>query len=689
MTTHEHGLWAGGLPPEGTELIGRRTELARLRELLGASRLVTLTGVGGVGKTRLALRAAADARPAFPDGVWWVELSALRRGSLLEQDIAEALPLTDQTTRPMIDILSDYLADRELLLVLDTCEHLVEDCALVAEALLEAAPGLRILATSLRPLGIEEERVLAVAPLPVEDAASLLAARAAETAPGSPADRPELMRLSRRLDGLPLALELAAARLGEMTVPELADRLDDRFAVLGTTDSVVDEADPPWHQALRTTVGWSHELCSPAERLLWARLSVFAGGFDAVAAVGVCADEHLPHETIPGLLAGLADRSLLVPATAGRSGPRFRMLDTIRDFGSFWLRGVGEEHALRHRHAEHYRSMAHRADAAWMGPDQLVWHERAVAEHANLRAALEFCLAEGDANRAQDLAGALWFLWVACGFAREGRHFLDRALALAPSPGLVRAKALWARCSTASVQGDAEALGRFSAAFHAAVAHDPDETAAVGDIQLRGRVHLANGQMKEALAVFETAPPSPPHDGRYPAAWFMAVSLEAFAHVFLGQAVEAAAIADEMRAACAGRGETWLRAWAEHMRALAALGLGRTEEAEALARAAVDGKRHLDDWTGIAMNIELLAAAAVRSGRAENAARLLGTAEVLWHTIGVPQSGVPVLIASHTACEDRTRELLGDEAYRTAFAAGRDAGPEAGIAYALAPPPTG
>ncbi|MBZ4019377.1 ATP-binding protein [Streptomyces purpurogeneiscleroticus] len=689
---------AGNLPAEPTGLIGRRAELGQVRRLLGSSRLVTLTGVGGVGKTRLALRAAYEAQPSLWDGAWWVDLSALRSGPLLVHAVAEALPLADQTTRPMIDVVAEYLAGRELLLVLDTCEHLVDECALVVEALLAAAPGLRILVTSRRPLGVFPERLLTVAPLPVEegegndggaDAVALLTARAAEAVSGfavTDVARPELVRLCRRLDGLPLALELAAARLRDLSVAELTERLEDRFAVLGTTDEVVHEADPPWHQALRTAIGWSHELCSPAERLFWARLSVFAGGFDAEAAGAVCADGRLPEDTIEGLLAGLADKSLLTPAPGGGPGPRYRMLDTIREFGAFWLRNLGEEHTMRHRHREHYRALAHQAEAAWIGPDQVTWYERTVAEHANLRAALDFCLAEQDGHTAVELGGALWFLWFACGFAREGQHYLDQALALNTDPGPARARALWARGIVAAAQGDPETILGVADAFREATAHEADETSRAAAAVLEGQGLTLSGQLSRGVEAFEAAPRRPPVGGRYRAAWFMVRAGRAIVHVFLGEFAEAAAVADDLCAECARRGETWARAWGEYMRALAAQGLGRAEEAAAHARTALDGKRRFRDSLAIAMAIDLLASAAVAAEQAEHAARLLGIAEQTWHTIGTPQMGVDGLVAARNACEQQARRLIGDDAYKNAFHTGYDAAPDAAIAYALTPP---
>jgi predicted ATPase len=261
MTVHRRGE---NLPIEATRLVGRRQELAELGRLCEGSRLVTVTGVGGVGKTRLALRAAAELSPRFADGVYWVELSPLEDGSSVPYAIAAALPLVDQTTHPMIDVVTDYLADRELLLVLDTCEHLAPACSQVVQELLASAPGLRILATSRRVLAVPFEQIVTLDPLPVPDcdatagvtadtggdAVTLLADRAAAVVPGfqvGAADRADVVRLCQRLDGLPLAIELAAARLGELSVAELTRRLGDRFTLLGDTESNSSQADPPWH----------------------------------------------------------------------------------------------------------------------------------------------------------------------------------------------------------------------------------------------------------------------------------------------------------------------------------------------------------------------------------------------------------------------------------------------------------
>ncbi|WP_406673273.1 hypothetical protein WBK31_25175 [Nonomuraea sp. N2-4H] len=475
------GKWqAGNLPPELTSLVGRRAELDVVRTAVRHSRLVTLTGIGGVGKSRVALRAAAELRSEFGGGAWLVGLSALNDGGLVPHAIAGALRLADQTARPMTEVLAEHLSGRELLIVLDSCEHLAGPCGEVVAALLTAVPGLRVLATSRRPLEVAGETLVVIEPLPVPpagttalvgDAVTLLAERAADVVPGFDlgSENPEaVVRLCRRLEGIPLAIELAAARLRDLPVSYLADRLDDRFAALDADPG--SPHDPPWHRALRTAVGWSHELCEPAERLLWARLSVFAGDFDTEAARRVCADERLPESEIGLLLDALAEDSVLTWLPTG-AGERYRMLDTLREYGARRLRDLGEEERFKQRHREHYLSLAIKGAAGWLGPGQLSWYDRMVGEHDNLRAALEVALAAEDATPALELAGVLAFFWYGCGHAKEGRHYLQQALALArrPEPALVQT--LWADGLLAASQGDAHGA-ETRATQIATVAHD-------------------------------------------------------------------------------------------------------------------------------------------------------------------------------------------------------------------------
>ncbi|MFJ8825429.1 ATP-binding protein [Streptomyces sp. NPDC102467] len=683
----------------------RRTELAEIEGLFAGvsgeapARLVTLTGVGGVGKTRVALAAAAALQPRVRDGVWLVELSPLRQGKLLAHVVAEALPMADQTTRPMLDVLAEYLADRDLLLVLDTCEHLADACVSTAEALLRAAPGLRILATSRSPLNVDGERVLTIEPLPVPeaddaeagsaDAVFLLTLRAMATVPGftvTDADRAERVRLCRRLDGLPLAIELAAARLGEMSVRELTARLDDRFAVLGDLDGIARDAEPPWHQALRTAIGWSHELCSPAERLLWARLSVFAGSCDAETARQICADEHLPGAQIPDLLGALVDKSILTWEPAGDT-ERYRMLDTIREYGAHWLHGLGEDDVLHRRHRDHYLALARQGDAAWIGPDQFAWYDRMTAEHDNLRAALEYSLTEPEGHTALELAAALWFFWYGCGFLKEGRLYLDRALAADTVPSRARVKALYACGPLLVYLGDLPALEARAAECTALAApFSAMEQSYATATQLR--VAALRGDLTQGVSLAKTLLAI---DWRETPLTLLPLAALVFgAHTLVagGHHEEALAWLDELSAACDRGGERCMRAWGDFVRAQAELALQRFPQAQQHARDALLVKHRLRDGVGSGMALESLARAATALGQHPDAAWLLGLATQLWNTLGRPQAGVPAVTAARRACEQHTRTALGEDAYQRAYQSGYTCDLDTGITHAISPTPT-
>ncbi|WP_188190107.1 ATP-binding protein [Nonomuraea sp. SYSU D8015] len=688
------GKWqAGNLPSELTSLVGRRTELDEIRRACRRSRLVTLTGVGGVGKTRLALRTAADLRPEFSGGAWLVELSPLDDGVLLPHAIAGALRLTDQTTRPMTDVLAEHLSGREVLLVLDTCEHLVDACAHTVETLLAAVPGLRVLATSRRPLEAAGELVYVVDPLPVPtedardvaglDAVALLAARAADNVPGftvAEHNQAAVARLCRRLEGIPLAIELAAARLRDLPVEALADRLDDRFATLETGAGA---AAPPWHRALRTAVGWSHELCEPAERLLWARISVFAGDFDAEAVRQVCADERLPEADVGLLLDSLADESILTWLPTG-AGERYRMLDTLREYGAGWLRVLGEEQELRRRHRDHYVALAARGAAGWLGPGQASWYDRMIAEHDNLRAALETALAEKDARTAVYLAGTLVFFWFGCGHVKEGRHYLGQALALDHEPGPALVQALWADGLLAATQGDAD-LAEARAAQCEAAADPGGAYAETCARALRASAGVIRGDVPQAMRESEHAYRTRWSDEGPTLAGLQGLLCRAHALTVDGRVEEAIGVLDDLRALCDQCGEQSMRSHGDLLRGQAELARGHLDAAVAYGQAALRAKRRLHDSFGIGLTVDLLAVAASAAGRAERAARLLGLAKRIWSTHGRAQADVPAWVAARAECERQARGTLGDDAYREAFRTGFNSDIEAGLAFALEP----
>ncbi|MFI0242674.1 ATP-binding protein [Streptomyces sp. NPDC016845] len=680
----------GNLSPETTSMVGRSLELRQLERLCGRSRLVTVVGVGGVGKSRLARRAAACLRHRFADGVWWVELTGLSEGALLAHSIAEALPLADQSTRPMLDVVADYLADRELLLVLDTCEHLTDACAMAAEALLRAAPGLQIMTTSRRRLGLMAEEVLTLEPLPVprgredmddSEAVALLVERASETVPGftvSAAGTADVVRLSQLLEGLPLAIELAAARLREIPVGELVKRLPDRFDVLHDTEAAPDDGSPPasrsrpdreappWHRALRTTIGWSHELCTPTERLLWARLSVFAGSFDTEAAVAVCADEHLPEEDIPRLLGALVDNSIVnwLPDYGGSE--RFRMLDTLREYGAYWLRALGEEERLGRRHLSYYRVFAHRADAGWFGPEQLAWYTRTAAEYTNLRAALGLSLRQPEGHAALELVGNLWFFWHACGFPREGQYYLAQALAADQVLCPERGKALWAEGMVLVTLGEPEAIGArvteiasTAARFGCDAAADRADSLASIEAVMLGDHARAATLSQAVLDRHRCSPMAQPEQS--------AGFVRSLVYIGEGRIDEAVAVLDHVMADCDRHGEQWSRAFADYMCARAELARGRVEAAFEHGRASWLTKRRFDDSLGMAVALDVLAASASADADARRTAHLLGLAQQMWDSLGVRQLGVSEWIAIRRSCEEQARQALGDDVYTTAF----------------------
>ena len=459
------------LPLQLTSFVGREQELDEVKRLLADTRLLTLTGTGGAGKTRLALQVAADLLDECPNGVWLVELATLSDPSPVAQAVLSALGLREEPQRAPIDTLVDSLRPKRLLLILDNCEHLVGACAELAERLLRGGPGVRVLATSrevLRAAGEVVWRVPSLSvpprdaerPTPVEqvtqyEAVRLFIERAVAVDPGfrvTDANAPAVAETCWRLDGIPLAIELAAARLGAMSVAEIRARLSDRFALLTTGLRTV----LPRQQTLRAAIDWSYELLSDPERVLLRRLSVFAGGWAIEAAERVATDPGLAQPLVLDLLTGLADKSLVVVEQQER-GVRYRLLETIREYGRDQLARAGEEPAVCGRHRSYFLGLAEQGAEVLRGPNQSVWLERLEVEHDNLRAALASCRGEaGQAETAVRLCAALWGFWYMHGHVTEGRAWLAEALARSPEPTTARARALAGGGSMARLQADYE-----------------------------------------------------------------------------------------------------------------------------------------------------------------------------------------------------------------------------------------
>ncbi|CAL9516631.1 BTAD domain-containing putative transcriptional regulator [Streptomyces sp. enrichment culture] len=437
------------LPASLTPLIGRRDALDRVTGLLGAARLVTLTGPGGVGKTRLAV-AAADAllaeAPELPDGAWFVEFSGVRGGAVadLAQVVAASLGISDHApsavpvsgtgTRSPAHHLAAVLRDRRTLLVLDNCEHVVDAAADLTTLLLRTAPGLRVLATSQEPLGLPGEEVFLVEPLPTDDAVRLFTQRAAAAAPGFPlapdacddSERAAVTEICRRLDGIPLALELAATRVRALGVRELAARLGDRFRLLTSGR----RGAPERQQTLRAVIDWSWELLSAPERIVLRRLAAFSDGCDLEAAEAVCAGDGVACAEVPDLVTRLVDRSLVV-VVAGPTGPRYRLLESVAAYATERLHEMEDLAAVRDRHLRHYLALAERAEPELRGPGQRSWLVRLDAESGNLRSALDEAVrraAAGDPAQAARLATALAWWWLLRGRLAQARRSLRAVL---------------------------------------------------------------------------------------------------------------------------------------------------------------------------------------------------------------------------------------------------------------------
>jgi predicted ATPase/DNA-binding CsgD family transcriptional regulator len=710
----------GNVPAELSSFVSRQDELTQVRRLLSTHRLVTFTGIGGVGKTRLALRTATDARRAFPDGTWFIDLCGLVPAEPATVEIPDAQAVADlvcatlgvreRSARAPVDVLCERLARARLLLVLDNCEHLLSACAMLAEALLRASPGLRIVATSREPLTVAGEATLPVPPLPVPDpqeppalddlircaSVALFTARAAAAVHDfqlTEGNRHAVAEICQRLDGLPLAIELAAARLPVLTPRQIADRLTDRFTLLTRRS----RSSPDRQQTLRACVDWSFDLCTKDEQRLWARLSAFADSFEFDAIEGICASDDLPADELLDLTDSLVDKSILVRSYDRGGGARYRMLQTIQVYGLEKLREAGEDALLPRRHRDWYEALVARARAEWISDRQAYWLTRLTREYPNLRAAVDFSLREpGEVDAALRIALSLPAMyWWARGMFREGRRWLKVALGATTERGVrhTRAMLLASRLAFAQRDGDASRLledgERLARRLDA-----PDAIAHAMFIRgttamFRNELGLAVESFEAALATLARAA-EPELDQRL----HLMFTLVAAAGL-AGDHARASECYREVLAITEPTGEGIHRSNAMWAYGMVVWRQGDLDQAAELQVASLRLKRihGLDDTLGGALCLEVLGWIEAGRRRPDRAATLIGAADAALEDLGTPIRTFGHLAGQHDECERQIRGALGGRMFDETIRRGRSMTYEEALAYALgearsAPPAT-
>jgi predicted ATPase/class 3 adenylate cyclase len=688
---------SNNLPIQLTSFIGRAREITEVKRLLAGARFVTLTGSGGAGKTRLALQVAADVVEGYADGVWLAELAPITDPALVPKTVASALTVPEQPGRDMTDTLVDALRTKSLLLVLDNCEHLLAACADLTAALLRVCPQVRILATSREGLGVPGEALWRVPSLSVPedirhlppseelvlyDAVRLFVDRAVMTAPSfavTNENAPAVAQVCQRLDGIPLAIELAAARVKVLAVEQIAARLDDRFRLLtgGSRMGL------PRHQTLRAAIDWSYQLLSEKERVLLRRLSVFTGGWTLEAAEAVCARGSVEAANVLDLSTSLVDKSLVLAETQGGAA-RYRLLETVRQYGLDKLLESGEVDDARRQHREWYLGLAEKASPDLIGPRSEVWLDRLEAEHDNLRAALEWSEAEKDgAEPGLRLAGALWWFWIRHGHRREAREWLESALARsaeatpATLPGALAGASnlAWSRGD----YGQAETLGEKGLALCRELG---DKRGIVNFLYQLGTVCRRRGDSERATGFFNECLNVSRGLGNK---WF-----SGFALAGLGQVAEslrdyerAMALHAESLAEFRVVGDRFGIALALYCVGSAARDLRDYGRAVASFTESLTVCRELGDMWLSGLCLEQVARLASAYGQHQQAARLFGVAEVLHETLGWRLS--PIDQADRDRDVASTQGALGDAAFGASWAEGRAMTLEQAIEYALAP----
>jgi non-specific serine/threonine protein kinase len=720
------------LPLQLNRFIGRERELTAVKELLMTTRLLTLTGAGGSGKTRLALQVATDLREEFAHGVWWVELAALTDPLLVPQAVASVAGIPERAGPTVTEAISEALRPKHVLLVLDNCEHLLAASVQLIETLLHACAQVRVLVTSREALAITGETTWPVLPLRVPDtypqppieglltyeAVQLFVERARSALPSfalTPEHAWAVVQVCRRLDGMPLAIELAAARIRALSVDQIVARLDDAYRLLtGGSRSAL-----PRQQTLRAAMDWSYDLLSAQERAVFRRLSVFAGSFSLEAAESICSGESVAAYGVLDILSSLIDKSLVL-VEERRGEARYRLLATIRQYGQDKLHECAEAGTVRRHHRDWYARLAERVESETLEAEQRSVFDRLEAEHENLRAALRWSLEQQEAETAAQIGAAIVRFWLLRGYISEGRRWLEQALSAFSAKNAVRAKALNVAAILASLQDDhktARTLVEQSLGLSRELA-DKQQTGYA--LYTLGRLARIEGNYARAATLFEESLSlfrelGQKHDIA------LVLSGLGLTVLYLGDYERATALCEESLALSRELGDhrgiaSWLanlatvtlargdatraselcveslairralgyKGGCAHTLAIMgriALGQGASERASICYSESLTLRQETGEREGIAATLEGLAAVAGMQGQPVSAARLCGSAESLRTLLSAPLT--PIDRTYYLQTLDAVRAQLDEPTFVKAWTEGQGLTLEEAIAEAV------
>ncbi len=685
------------LPGARTSFVGRERELVEIKRTLAMTGLMTLTGAGGSGKTRLALEIARGLVGVYPDGVWLVELASLSEGALVAQAVADALGVREQPNRPLADTLADALRERKMLLLLDNCEHLLDPAARLVDTLLGSCPRLRILATSREAMGVAGEANWPVPPLSVPDAdcsptdlmryeaVRLFVERARLRVPSfdlTPANARAVVEVCRRLDGIPLAIELVTGRVAALAVQQVAERIEDSLSLLISGP----RAATPRHQTMRATIEWSYALLSEHEQALFNRLSVFVGGWTLEAAETVGAGDSIERGDVLDLLCRLVDKSLLVAEPQAEGASRYRMLEPVREYAREKLQESRDADAVRYRHLLWCLTLAEQAEPELKGPQQKKWLERLEREHDNLQVALGWVLERdvGTPERielAARLAGALWPFWYKRGHLSTGHRWLEAALSKsAILSAVTRVKVLDGAGMVAWERGDyASARPRHEEGLRLN-RQAKDKPGIAFSLNHLGLVALYQGDYGSAEALLEEGLilQQELEDTAGKATALHNLGLVA---LYRGDYEPARTLIEESLSLFRELGDIWAISILLNNLGLAALHQGDYDRSAHLQEESLTLRRELGDRGGVAECLEGLSGVAGARGKALRAVWLWSAAEAIRQEIGAPLP--PGHRPLHATYVTAARSQLEEAAFAEAWATGKALSQEAAIEYAL------